>query len=335
MRLKRTVIVITLIGMLQGCFDDDKAKGLFVDYSERLANVVETSPIPPSESRAIKLPRKRDLVVPIEDTRMGLLDAYELRQCGLFQLIADRNSILGKVQDAFRQLNYELALLRTLNQCLEDVTSEPLSSELKRIQVVKRNQIHLVYWNTFASSDAWRSQLTPPSISMISPDTPFAHSEALLAIESYSSLLANPSSRNVLELQEPIEKQRYLGALFYSMDESTRWLNAATEQLERDDARVLCGKNRNTTRFTYLQNVFSTFFIDGVQPYLSKINGLYLDAQPSLVRLHQRFGEMPPFTDYSAAYFSGEHYDEFQDAVKNHVAYWQTLFKRCGVKIGR
>ncbi|WP_269748192.1 DUF3080 family protein [Enterovibrio coralii] len=160
MKVKPLLIALFSLGTLQGCFDNDKAAGLFSDYSQRLANVVETEPVTPPESNAIKLPRKRDLILPIEDVRMGLLDAYELRQCGLFQLIADRNSILGKVQDAFRQLNYEIALLNTLEQCLDDVTSESLTKELARIQTQKRAEINKVYWNTFAGSDAWRSQLT-------------------------------------------------------------------------------------------------------------------------------------------------------------------------------
>ncbi|PKF48980.1 DUF3080 domain-containing protein [Enterovibrio nigricans] len=321
--------------MLNGCFENDKATSLFSDYVQRLANVVDTEPVNPFKSNAVILPRKRDLVTPIKDIRMGLLDAYELRQCGLFQLIAERNSILGKVQDAFRQLNYEMALLRTLEQCLELVDSEALSKNLNEIYKQKRQQLHSVYWNTFAGSEAWRRQLTPPSLHMIPPDTPFPHSEALLAIESYSLLLLQTKDIDVIALQEPIEKQRYLGALFYSLDESTRWLNAATEQLNRDDALVICGKNRDTTRLTYLHNVFNRFFIGGVHPYISKLNGLYLDVQPSLTRFHNQFKTVHTFSDYSNAYFSGNHYQNFQSAVNNHVAYWQSLFKRCGVKIGQ
>ncbi|WP_269748191.1 DUF3080 family protein [Enterovibrio coralii] len=173
------------------------------------------------------------------------------------------------------------------------------------------------------------------STNMILPDAPFPHSEALLAIESFSNLLSTSADNDVVALQEPIEKQRYLGALFYSMDESTRWLNAATEQLERDNALIICGPNRNTTRFKYLQNVFNKFFIGGVQPYLSKLNGLYLDVQPSLTNLHMRFDGIPAFSEYNDAYFSGKRYEDFQNAVKNHVAYWQSLFKRCGIQIGQ
>ncbi|QSA19926.1 DUF3080 family protein, partial [Vibrio furnissii] len=31
----------------------------------------------------------------------------ELRKCALFSLIAERNSVLGKVQDEFRRFDYE------------------------------------------------------------------------------------------------------------------------------------------------------------------------------------------------------------------------------------
>lgn len=110
----RILWVICIAFMLSGCLENDKARAQFENYQSRLASVLDTEPLPLKAPSYIELPRKRDLALPVEDVRMGLLDAYELRACGLFQLIADRNSILGKVQDGFRQLQYEITLLSTL-----------------------------------------------------------------------------------------------------------------------------------------------------------------------------------------------------------------------------
>ncbi|WP_028025478.1 DUF3080 domain-containing protein [Enterovibrio calviensis] len=335
MKILRSVVGTLLVLSLFGCFGTDPAVESFSTYQQRLANVVDTDPVPLQDSIAIALPRKRDAVLPIGDVRMGLLDAYELRQCGLFQLIADRNSILGKVQDAFHQLDYEIRLINTLATCLGMIEDPVLSDVLKEVQSQKEEQLPLVYWNTLIGSEAWRKQLTPPSTSLIAPGQPFPHSEALLAIEKYSKAINTPMTHtDVVALQEPIEKQRYLGALFYSMDETTRWLNTITQQLKRDDALVICGANRNQTRLNYMRNVFDTFFIGAVQPYLSKINSLYLDVQPSLNAFHQHLSTTSPSSDFNDAYFGGEHYRNFQDSVKDHVSYWQTLFARCHVEIG-
>ncbi|MDD1791522.1 DUF3080 domain-containing protein [Enterovibrio sp. ZSDZ42] len=330
------LLTITLLAhLLSGCFGTDPAVQSFDTYQQRLANVVDTDPLLLQESIFIALPRKRDAMLPIDDVRMGLFDAYELRQCGLFQLIAERNSILGKVQDAFHQLDYEIQLLNTLAGCLSLIEDPTLIELLEDIQEQKNQQFARVYWNTLIGSDAWRKQLTPPSTTLITPDTPFPHSEALLAIHRYSEIShANLTNMDVIALQESIEKQRYLGALFYSMDESTRWLNTITQQLKRDDALVICGANRNQTKLNYVRNVFDTFFIGAVQPYLSKLNSLYLDAQPSLDALHRQVSATVPNSDFNSAYFGGEHYRRFQTSVKDHVSYWQTLFARCQMEIG-
>ena len=333
----RHATVATLLLSLTGCFGDDPAIAQFETYQQRLANVVETDPLPLSEAISIPLPRKRDLLLPLADIRMGLLDAYELRECGLFQLIADRNSILGKVQDAFRHLDYEIKLLNTVAYCLTNIENETLTEQLTALQEQKSQQLTTVYWNTFASSEAWRKQLIPAGNALIPPDEPFPHSDALLAIARYANLIGQkPQEVDAISLQEPIEKQHYLGAVFLSLDESTRRLNTITQQLERDDHLIICGENRDPTRLNYLRNVFDTFFIGAVQPYVSKLNGLYLDVQPSLHQLNASINAAPSdFQPYQDAYLKGDRYDEFQHAVKHHVQYWQSLFSRCQITVGR
>lgn len=333
----RHATVAMLLLSLTGCFGDDPAIAQFQTYQQRLANVVETDPLPLSDAISIALPRKRDLLLPLADIRMGLLDAYELRECGLFQLIADRNSILGKVQDAFRHLDYEIKLLNTVAYCLSNIENETLTEQLTALQEQKSQQLTTVYWNTFASSEAWRKQLIPAGNALIPPDAPFPHSDALLAIARYANLIGQkPQQVDAISLQEPIEKQHYLGAVFLSLDESTRWLNTITQQLERDDHLIICGENRDPTRLNYLRNVFDTFFIGAVQPYVSKLNGLYLDVQPSLHQLNESISAAPShFHPYQDAYLRGDRYDEFQRAVKHHVQYWQSLFSRCQITVGR
>lgn len=113
---------------------ENATNALLNTYQQRLANVLEITPADTPPLNLPTYPDTRSLKQPVADIRMGLLDAYELRQCGLFQLIAERNSVLGKVQDQTRQLRYELLFLKQLSHCLTVLNStSELQSQLNGI----------------------------------------------------------------------------------------------------------------------------------------------------------------------------------------------------------
>ncbi|MFX3791464.1 DUF3080 family protein, partial [Streptococcus suis] len=79
---------------------------------------------------------------------IGLIDSYQLRQCGLFNLIAERNSVLGKVADQFRNYDYQVALLAGVGKCLSSNELDPEIVELlKEIEQQKLAQFPLHQWN--------------------------------------------------------------------------------------------------------------------------------------------------------------------------------------------
>ncbi|SIN87204.1 DUF3080 domain-containing protein [Salinivibrio sp. ES.052] len=331
--LKTILLLITLVGLV-GCQSDDPAKAMMADYYQRLGNVLD-APTPDFKTPAVPtLPRKRELVQPLDALRMGVLDAYELRQCGLFNLIAERNSSLGKVADRFRQLDYELNFLRIAEQCLPKVKDPSIQSELEQALARKREQRDTVIWNTLIDSDAWRGQLSLPTHTL--PIELPAHSNAISTIEQFSQLLDNSPAPNesVIDWQESIEKQRILGALFVSLSNHTAWLNQTSELIANHQEKVLCGGNFDTTRLERLQTVFYKFYVGDVQPYLARVDGLYRDLSPALSRFNQ-LQTPDAFSAYKNAYWQGEAYHQYKNAIKHHADVWQQLFQRCDVKLGQ
>lgn len=331
--LKTTLLLVTLLG-LGGCQSDDPAKDMMADYYQRLGNVLD-APTPDFTTPAVPpLPRKRDLVQPLEALRMGVLDAYELRQCGLFNLIAERNSSLGKVADRFRQLDYELNFIDTAQRCLPQVKDPSIHTELEQALALKRQQRDTVIWNTLADSDAWRGQLSLPAYTL-PIDLP-AHSNAVSTIDQFSHLLNHHpvANESVTDWQESIEKQRILGALFVSLSYHTAWLNQISALIANHQEKVLCGSNFDTTRLERLQTVFYKFYVGDVQPYLARVDGLYRDIAPALTRF-ATLQTPDAFSAYKNAYWQGEAYRQYKDAIKHHADVWQQLFQRCDVKLGQ
>ncbi|OOF12704.1 DUF3080 domain-containing protein [Salinivibrio sp. PR919] len=333
MRLLAPLLIVLSMSLLTACEPADPAKAMMADYQQRLGNVLDAEPSPLSLPALPSLPRKRELIQPIADLRLGLLDAYELRQCGLFNLIAERNSSLGKVADRFRQLDYELSFIRVAKQCLPQVKDDSIQTALNDAIVSKTQQLPAVIWNTLIDSSAWQAQWSLP-IHTLPVELP-AHSNAVSAMTQFGRLVQQPSSthESILEWQESIEKQPILGALFVSLTAHTDWLNQTSQLIADNQSKVLCGENFDTTRLERLKTVFYKYYVGEVQPYLARVDGLYRDVSPTLNQLAS-LETPPPFSAYKSAYWQGEAYTAYKQAIRHHADVWQQLFQRCNVTLG-
>ena len=260
---------------------------------------------------------------------IGLIDSYQLRQCGLFNLIAERNSVLGKVADEFRNYDYQVALLAGVGKCL---SASELDSEivelLKEIEQQKLTQFPLHQWNLIYASDAMQSQMRGSQ--WLRADIGDQVRQTSGALEHLNQALNAPLvSGKTTEVQEILEKSSTLGDLYYSLARASAELDSITQQLTTFDASIICGKQRDTTKFRYLNNVFELQYIGKVQPYMAQLDGYYQQVAPQL----GMFDAQPELHSY---YFPiQDAHQAFRSSTRRHVDYWQTLFKRCGRKVGR
>lgn len=351
--MKILFLVLCYVLLLTGC-KENTTEVLLDTYQQRLANVLKITPAETSRLNLPALPAARSLKQPVADIRIGLLNAYKLRQCGLFQLIAERNSILGKVQDQTRQLRYELLFLKQLNHCLNVIdSSDPLQSQLSDIYHQKQQQLPRVIWNMAFTSQEWRQQFTLGH-QVLEQQQFSGYIENLAAFDYLATLttavtstnmspaLATLTTKNIdllLFHQQQIHNKHYIGQLFYSMAHITAVLNSITTQLNQHEKTVLCGKNINNQQALYLRNVFYKYYVTDIQPYLSTLKSQYQQLQPYLHRFYTtlvKYHIQPPsaMTLYADDYFDGDLQHQFQQAILDHVAYWQRLFERCQFKVG-
>ncbi|WP_341663412.1 DUF3080 domain-containing protein [Vibrio sp.] len=315
--------------MVTSCgFGGDVLVQTLETYIARIASIQDRPAFNLPKSKNITLPSKRALFINIPTISIGLLDSYELRKCGLFSLVAERNSILGKVQDRFRNYDYQIALSRGLRGCIQHPSlSKELQSQLAEIHRQKLSQIPKHLSNLVYSSAAMRNQLQSsypltiegPRESTMILDAVRQIDKALLATQQ----LDEPAELTFLTpYQETLDKYAVIGKLSYSMLNISQMLPIVTMQLKEYDDIIQCKKNRNKTRFNYLRNIFNQFFIGEIQPYIAKINSVYYDLEPYLnftVTAHPEY--QYPIKKYHQA---------FREATLSHVEYWQGLFKRCG-----
>ncbi|PTO59838.1 DUF3080 domain-containing protein [Vibrio splendidus] len=313
--------------MLSGCFSDGPGD-LFDDYQTKIARVQDAEELK-EYWEFESLPRKRELLLDVPSLSIGLIDSYQLRQCGLFNLIAEKNSVLGKVADEFRNYDYQVALLAGVGKCLSGSELDPEVVELlKEIEQQKLTQFPLHQWNLIYASDAMQSQMRGSQ--WLRADIGDQVRQTSDALEHINQALNVPLvSGKTTEVQEVLEKSSTLGDLYYSLTRASAELDTITKQLTTFDDNIICGKQRDTTKFHYLNNVFEQQYIDKVQPYMAQLDGYYQQLAPQL----GMFEAQPELHSYYFPIKDAHH--AFRASTRRHVDYWQQLFKRCGRKVGR
>ncbi|YCO05178.1 DUF3080 domain-containing protein [Vibrio sp. VNB-15] len=327
--------VILSTTLLSGCdkwFNPEK--DVFEKYNQRLANVLDVASSDVGQAPSVTIPDKRALFQELPRLSLGLLESYQLRQCGLFNLLAEKNSQLGKVQDAFYDFDYQTSLLRTINGCL---TQFPLSDEER----IKLNGLYDQKWhhlavhldNVLLTSNAMRKQLTGSTwLSNNSKDQVSRVRDAFLALDDMYQTPYRTVSRlpqiSMVSYQEEIEKTRLVGRLYYTLLDASNWLHHTTQMLEANQNKLQCGPNRDTTQFRYLRNVFQSIYVTEVQPYMAYIDSTYQQLDGGLNLIEKRMQA------HGASYGIEKAHAQFRKETMAHVQFWKGLFKRCGVKVG-
>ncbi|ELH7812264.1 DUF3080 domain-containing protein [Vibrio harveyi] len=332
--LVATVLLLTTT-LLCGCnewFNPEKA--VFEKYNQRLANVLDVSESQLEASPAVTIPDKRELFQELPRLSLGLLESYQLRQCGLFNLLAEKNSQLGKVQDAFYDFDYQTSLLRTLNGCLSDYPlSDEESAKLNGLYDQKWHHLTIHLDNMLLTSDAMRKQLTGSEWLPLDSKDQVAHvRDAFLALDEmyqtpYRTLSRLPDV-TIVNYQEEIEKTRLVGRLYYTLIDATQWLEQTTQMLKANQDKIICGANRDTTQFRYLRNVFQSIYVAEVQPYMAFVDSTYQQLGGGINLVEQRMAA------HGASYGIENAHEQFRLQTMDHVQFWKSLFKRCGVQVG-
>lgn len=153
------ILTISASLMLAGC-QGENAEAPWVAYHQQLADDLSLAPIERSDIGNIgAFPEQRTRLIPIEETREGMLNIYALRECQITSLIAARNNQLGRVAPPSQQWLYERELWQKLDACWNSdipVTLSPENRErLAELTRLKTEQLPAVSWNAIFASEEW------------------------------------------------------------------------------------------------------------------------------------------------------------------------------------
>ncbi len=332
MHILRFLLAILLSLSLVACV---KAPGQaeLLDYQQRLTRVLGLAEAKLPLAPVSPLPAKSSLVQPLPELRMDLLDALATRQCGLDQLIAERNSSLGRVFTASKRVNYEVRLLAVLEQCQAKHWDEPLKSQLADVYQQKQQSIHTVFDNMLLADDTLR-QRWHNNERMLAPQDSTGFNESLAALTLLVDLkqaitTADWHLASQIDPEQALEtlyQYRFLSDLQYSLRYGRSYFAALNPLLTAIEPASLCQARASSEQLTILSTVFRKFFIGEVQAYLAELSRYQQQSWPLIAALYQDTLLYPALEQRYH-----KQAEQLQQLLLQHVGWYQQLNQDCPV----
>lgn len=343
-------LLLLLTSLLAGC-SDDPATDLVRDYSARAANAIEVDFSLQLESAATfytPLPERRLRLAPLTELSGGLLDMIELRRCRLVDLVAERNSSLGKLAGPSQRLIYELQFVPALRDCLAAIDTDPnlteLRGELSRVLEIKQNQLDAQLLNSLYASPEMEQQFSLGE-TPLAPQMAGEASQLRPTMEHFATLARLTQARQWQEPQFVSELEKGYEMLFRSQL-GAQWLASMallTQGLAQSAAaietrlagRPICFNQKPNNQSKILWNVFINYYVGRLQPYLARVEREGRAWSEHNLAILTPISAVPQ-TQIYRDYFDpqGAIWSDYLQARNRHTAAWQAILEQCGLRPG-
>ena len=320
---------------LIACSQDSGDK-LFDNYQQRLARVLDADIAQQPVPAYAALAEPRDLKQSLPDLRLDLTDTLATRHCSLDTLIGERNSSLGRVYSASKQLSYELRFLNQLQKCLEQSWDDSaLLEQLQQVYQHKQNSVHVAFNNMLLTDDTLRKELLGARNSLPLNDTAGQHEtwQALTELTRVQQFIREQnwqaaSQVNIEQQLQLLYQYNFIGRLQHSLRLSGHQLGQLNLMLASVKAEQLCQPRPDKQQLQILSNIFSKYFIAQVQQYTGNLEKYQQQLWPLLQTLYQDTPLQPALQQR----FAGN-YQLMRTELSSHVQWWQNLNRQCPLQL--
>lgn len=335
--------------LLVGCDRFASPEGMFAEYVERTARVLDgeahLTVVPTLE----QLPRRRERVREIPALDVSMLDFLGLYGCELQHVIGERNSIMGRVMHPATVFDYEVRFLRTARECAETIESERLAARIREIIEAKRVQIPDVAWNAVWGTGEIEDFLSRSGGSLaVAPERDLASTMAgdlRALVDAIGRVQGGDLAVDVKSLDgvyqrwqsRPLAGQALRAAVL-----ATTRLEDASRLIEaRLGNRPMCARPDLQPRAAEnMRGMFMSVYVGRVQPYLADLQRVRRELMPPLQALASiGGGRSEAVVGYARRMFGDEDeaslWRRFDLAVARHTRAWQDLLEQCGMRPGQ
>ncbi|WP_411360218.1 DUF3080 family protein [Pseudidiomarina sp. YC-516-91] len=330
-RLRRALGYVCAALLLSGCSDLPASLKSLNDYQQRVTNTLDQPAVSFTVPNYPRLPASRDLQVEVPRVSISLLDAWRIESCPAAQLIAERNSALGKLSQGVTRYYGDLLLVDAGRECVATLRAEDpnLAERLAAALQQKAATLEAARQQAIASDDALRHALRMGANGLLeADDAVFAEQLAALEQVVYALEQSQPQSdaARVEAALQTIHQSDYLPSLWRTLQEQSAYLAQLATITDNLAERAGCDAPSRPQRAEILHTVFLKFFIGEVQPQLAAVTAQGQRAAVVLQRL-QALTSQPLLQDYLAQLQGSV--AQLRVATKTHVQPWQNFFTAC------
>ena len=323
-------LVLTVL-LLTACTPNSDSE--FAVYRDRLGRTLKLDLPPPDPLKAPLSEANSIAAVAIADIRFELLDMLALDSCGLQpnkpslgNLIAERNSSLGKVMAYSTQLQYEIKLLQALEACIADEQAPAdLRETLKQTYLQKQQQLPARLLNFLQLDTTLRQQIfgSQRPLDLTSGQAV----ETRLALQNLIALKQHIQSKDYLQASQ-IDINQQIAALYqgqvladlqHSLRSNLTQLQQLNRQLQHWDPAWCKAETQDI-----LQQVLLQVFIGKLQLQLAHQDGI---AQQLLPQLNTLYADTTLASTVTERF--QQPWQQLHIELKRHIAWWQQLRNAC------
>jgi hypothetical protein len=333
--VQRCLVALLVMVLTMGCDSSHSLQKNLQEYQTRMANVLDVESQNSIKVSLPPYPSIKDLKQNVPETSIKLFEFYNLKHCELYSLVAERNTSLGNLQLPSTRYIYERALIDALQQCLTDTKDSKLRDKLESWQQTKTQQLPMI-WADLIQLSSELKQGFSANFGLVEGNEQDNLSPSINAL-NYLIQIDQNKGINSTELEQslkhlmnnPLPAKLWLSQLTLTanLNRSTQWLWQHTDDLK-------CSGIGSDKKMEYLTNVFQQFFIEKIQPIAGQINHYQYQLSPIFEKLTTHPNLSPSFKEY-INHFNQQGFENYQEAIQQHINFWQYLFKRCNITLGK
>ncbi|RUO22288.1 hypothetical protein CWE08_03620 [Aliidiomarina iranensis] len=282
-RISKSIAIVALSLFLASCFGGGVEK-VFADYQTRIERLSDVAPVPEELPNFPLQPGISDVRQDIPEGNIGLLASMRLNRCRAGQLIAQRNSSMGRVQSVQARVLYEIEMIPALKECLQlpEVAESNMAATLELALAEKIE--HLPLWiDRFWSSEPAVRDTFRPARDTLSVKESTNIAEVIAALNYFTTLFtevqATPEQNHVNKGEWQLHMQtlgtsRAIPELLRTQQHVVAWLAALNQQLSGAAEALGCSANMpeqyRPQNAEYMQNILNSMWIEQLQPALAR-----------------------------------------------------------------